>query len=158
MTWSLAANGSDDPFDVSTLPRRAGSGQNFFDAHSLDLINEVPAEDPIAIPQQVARCGVPGKGLPELLDTPFCCGMCGHGEVENPPAVSFANNRSGQKLLCRNTFIAVMESADLWNGDNLSKLQRLSRKRTLLIEAQVGSRFVVVAEIGRQRSLEMASV
>jgi hypothetical protein len=89
MTWSkqLAANGSDDPFDVSTLPRRAGSGQNFFDAHSLDLINEVPAEDPIAIPQQVARCGVPGKGLPELLDTPFCCGMCGHGEVENPPAV-----------------------------------------------------------------------
>jgi predicted nucleic acid-binding protein len=72
--------------------------------------------------------------------------------------LSFANNRSGQKLLCRNTFIAVMESAELWNGDNLSKLQRLSRERTLLIEAQVGSRFVVVAEIGRQRSLEMASV
>src|SRR3954471_20522708 len=72
--------------------------------------------------------------------------------------VSFANNRSGQKLLCRNTFISVMKSAELWNCDNLSKLQRLPRKRTLLSEAQVGSRFMVVAEIIRQRSLEMASV
>src|SRR3982751_4260643 len=72
--------------------------------------------------------------------------------------VSFANNRSGQKLLCRNTFISVMKPAELWNCDNLSTLQRLPRKRTLLSEAQVGSRFMVVAEIIRQRSLEMATV
>src|SRR3954447_11843887 len=51
---------------------------------------------------------------------------------------SFAINRSGQKLLCRNTFISVMEAAELWNCDNLSTLQRLPRKRTLLSEAQVG--------------------
>src|SRR5438105_3645569 len=72
--------------------------------------------------------------------------------------LSFATNRSGQKVLCRNTFISVMKSAELWNCDNLSKLERLPRKRTLLSEAQVGSRFMVVAEIIRQRSLEMASV
>jgi hypothetical protein len=72
--------------------------------------------------------------------------------------MSFANNRSGQKLLCCSTFISVMKAAELWNCDNLSNLQRLSRKRTLLAEAQMGSRLVVVAEIGRQRSLEMASV
>src|SRR3954452_12893955 len=50
-----------------------------------------------------------------------------------------------------------MKSAELWNCDNLSTLQRLPRKRTLLTEAQVGSRFMAVAEIIRQRSLEMAS-
>ena len=62
---------------------------------------------------------------------------------------SFANNRSGQRLLCRSTFITVMEAAELWNCDNLSNLQRLSRKRTLLVQAQMGSRFMVVAEVRR---------
>jgi hypothetical protein len=51
-----------------------------------------------------------------------------------------------------------MKTAELWNGDNLSQLQHLSAKRTLLVEAQVGSRFVVVAEVRRQGSVEMASV
>jgi hypothetical protein len=36
--------------------------------------------------------------------------------------LSFAKNRSGQKLLCRSTFIPVMEAAELWNGDNLSHI------------------------------------
>src|SRR5690348_1540552 len=51
-----------------------------------------------------------------------------------------------------------MKAAEVWNCDNLSNLQRLSRERTLLAEAQVGSRFVVVAEIRRQSSLEMPGV
>ena len=72
--------------------------------------------------------------------------------------LSFANNRSGQKLLCRSTFIPVMEAAELWNGDNLSNIQHLSRKRTLLAQAQVSSRFMAVAEVRRQRSLEVAGV
>src|ERR1700756_1122599 len=84
---ALAANGSDDPFDVSALPRRARSGQDLFDTHGLDLMNEVPPKDPVAIPQQVAGRGVPRKGLPELLDAPFRCRMRGHGKVENPPPV-----------------------------------------------------------------------
>ena len=51
-----------------------------------------------------------------------------------------------------------MEAAELWNCDNPSNGQRLSRKRALLTEAQVSSGFLVVAEIRRQRSVEMASV
>jgi hypothetical protein len=54
--------------------------------------------------------------------------------------------------------MTVMEAAELWNCDNRSNLQRLSRKRTLLVEAQVRSRFMVVAEVRRQHFLEMASV
>lgn len=65
---------------------------------------------------------------------------------------------NGQRLLCCNAFISVMKAAELWNCDNLSNLQRLSRARTLLVEAQVGSRLVVVAEIRRQGSLKMASI
>jgi hypothetical protein len=70
----------------------------------------------------------------------------------------FANNRSANNLLCSNTFITVVESAELWNGNDLSVAQRLSRKRTLFAEAQMGPRIVVVAEITRQRSFEMARI
>ena len=74
------------------------------------------------------------------------------------PSLSFANNRSGYKLLCCNAFTTVVESAELWNGNDLSVAQRLSRKRTLFIEAQMGSRTMVVAEVTRQRSFEMARI
>ena len=51
-----------------------------------------------------------------------------------------------------------MKTAELGNCDNFSHPQHLSGKRTLLVEAQVGSRFLVVAEIRRQGCLEMASI
>src|SRR5436190_19585542 len=57
-----------------------------------------------------------------------------------------------------NTFITVVESAELRDCNDVSDAQRLSRKGTLLAEAQVGSRVLVVAEITRQRSFEVAGV
>ena len=70
----------------------------------------------------------------------------------------FANNLSAYNLLCSNTFITVVESAELRHCNDLSDAHRLSRKRTLLTEAQVGSRVMVVAEIARQCSFEVAGV
>ena len=46
---ALAANGSDDPFDIRTLPRRARRGHDLFNPHGLDLMNEVLPKDLIAI-------------------------------------------------------------------------------------------------------------
>src|SRR5437868_8571243 len=92
---------------------------------------------------------------------------CGHRERSTTNATSGVSAKTDpcrspiihpRKLLCCSTFIAVMKTAELWNCDNLSHLQHLSGERTLLVEAQVGSRFVVVAEVRRQRPLEMASV
>ena len=40
------------------------------DAHILNLLGEVVAEDPVAIAQQVARCCVPRKGVTESFDSP----------------------------------------------------------------------------------------
>jgi hypothetical protein len=72
--------------------------------------------------------------------------------------LSLANNGSAEKLLGCEAFISMMKTAKLWNGDNPSYVQRLSGKRTLFVQAQMRSRFMVVAEIRRQRSLEMAGV
>jgi len=59
----LAANSSDDPFHVRTLPRRARCGQDLLDHHGLDLVDEFFPEDSIAIPQKIAGRSVPRKGL-----------------------------------------------------------------------------------------------
>ena len=60
---------------------------------------------------------------------PVRCGHCVGTKVRTG---CIANNGSAQNLLCCNAFIAVMKSAELWNCNNLSNLQRLPRKRTLL--------------------------
>ena len=60
---ALAADRADDPLDVSTLPRGSRRRQYLFDAHRLDLLDELLAKDPIAIAQQVPRCAVPWEGF-----------------------------------------------------------------------------------------------
>ena len=63
------------------------------------------------------------------------CERLSYGQMAAVLHLSLAKNRSARKLLCCNPFISVMKAAQLWNCDNLSNLQHLSRKRTLLIEA-----------------------
>jgi len=53
----------------------------------LHLPDEVMAEDPIAIAQQVPRHGVPRKGFSHLLHRPFRRGMCGDCKVQDAPAL-----------------------------------------------------------------------
>jgi hypothetical protein len=44
------------------------------------LLDEVLAEDPIAIPQQVPWRRIPREGFAHLLRRPLCRGMCGDRE------------------------------------------------------------------------------
>ena len=52
----------------------------------------------------------------------------------------------------------MVKPPELWNSDNLSLRQYISGEQTIFVEAQMRSGFMVVAEIGSQGSLEMASV
>jgi hypothetical protein len=49
---ALAANRTDQPFDLRRLPRRTECDHHFFDLHTLDSVTEVLAVDAIAISQQ----------------------------------------------------------------------------------------------------------
>ena len=51
-----------------------------------------------------------------------------------------------------------MQTAELWDLDDPADTRDLPRNRTLLVEAQMGPRFVVVSEIRSQGSLEMPGV
>ena len=47
---ALAADGSDHPFDISTLPRRPWRREHLFDVHCCHPVDEVYAEDALSIP------------------------------------------------------------------------------------------------------------
>src|SRR3954451_22599274 len=68
---TLAANGTNEPFDIGPLPGRSRCGKHLFDAHRLHLIDEVLPEDSITIAQQILGRAVPGKGFPQLLGCPL---------------------------------------------------------------------------------------
>jgi hypothetical protein len=152
----LLAEGLAFPFDFGFIPSTLGE-----DGDPLDImvLMDEPAHVGCLLDVRVIRV-IEADQIEDGKRTTnnHLIGVEIHSYSHEDLDLSFANNRSRQKLLCRNTFIPVMEAAKLWNGDNLSYVQHLSRKRTLLAQAQMRSRVVVVAEIRRQRSLEMAGV
>lgn len=84
---ALATNGSDHALNVGALPRRAWCGQHLRDSHRLHLFNEIMAEDPISITQQILRRAVPWKCFPQLLSGPFRSRMRRDREVNDTPAL-----------------------------------------------------------------------
>ena len=58
MVQTFTANRTDDPFDVSSLPRSPRSAEHFFDIHYRDLTAELLAIDSISISQQISRRGI----------------------------------------------------------------------------------------------------
>ena len=83
MIEALAANGSNDPLYIGSLPRRARCRQDFVDAQVSHLFSEIIPEDSIAVAQQVARELGKGKRLPQLLSRPRRGRVGGHIEVQN---------------------------------------------------------------------------
>jgi len=80
---ALPPNRANHPLDVGALPRRPGRREHLFDAHRLHLRHKVRPEDPIAIAQQIARCGLPGEGFAQLLSGPSCGRMSGDAKMQN---------------------------------------------------------------------------
>ena len=60
------ADRTDDALDIGVLPRRPRCGDDLLDRHRLDTIAEGLPIRRVAVSQQKARRGVPGKGLSDL--------------------------------------------------------------------------------------------
>ena len=71
---TLAAQGPDEAFHVRILPRGPGRGLDFADPQGVNSAGEPDPVDRIAVAQQVARRGLPGERLHELLGRPVRCG------------------------------------------------------------------------------------
>src|SRR5260370_35885701 len=84
---ALAANRTDDAFHGGTLPRGSRCRQNFLDSHGFHICRRLTAVDSVAVPKQVPRDLLKGKGLPKLLPAPLGRRMSGAFEMDDPPSV-----------------------------------------------------------------------
>jgi hypothetical protein len=67
MIEALAANGSNHPLYIGSLPRQARRRQDFVDAHVSHLFSEIIPKESIAVAQQVAAMHARAE-----------CSMAGH--------------------------------------------------------------------------------
>src|SRR5215831_14587764 len=94
MVETFKANRADDAFDISALPRRPRSAENFFDIHYGDLVAELLAIDSISISQQISRCRIKRKGFEHLLRRPFSRWMSCDVEVHDTSAIVCEDNKN----------------------------------------------------------------
>lgn len=96
MVKALAADRTDQAFNVRILPRRSWCRDNFFDAHVLDALAEVHTIDAVAISEQETGGLIVGKRLHDLLCCPLCCRVSRDVEVNDHPTVMTEYDKAEQ--------------------------------------------------------------
>ena len=66
MIQAFTADRTDQSLDVGVLPGRSRGSDDLGDAHRANAMAERRAIRFVPVPQQIARCSVPGKGLGHL--------------------------------------------------------------------------------------------
>ena len=94
MVQAFTANRTDDAFDVSSVPRRPRSAEDFVDIHYRDLIAELLAIDVISISQQILRCALEWKGFEHLVRRPFRRWMSCDVEVHDASSIVCEDNKN----------------------------------------------------------------
>src|SRR5215469_812878 len=94
MVQAFTPNRTDDAFDVTSLPRRPRSAEEFFDIHDRDLVAELLAIDSISISQQISRHGIKRKGFEHLLRRPFGRWMSCDVEVYDASSIVCKDNKN----------------------------------------------------------------
>jgi hypothetical protein len=83
------------------LPRRPGRDHDLFDTHPLNPSAENWTVRGVSVLQQIPRCGVPRKGLGNLVGEPHLCGILGCAEMNDFSPVMFKHDQSIQDPKCR---------------------------------------------------------
>src|SRR5215470_13729815 len=94
MVQTFPADRTDHAFDVSSLPRRSRSAEDFFDIHQRDLVAKLLTIDSISISQQISRRSIKRKGFEHLLRRPFSRWMSCDVEVHDAPSIVCEDNKN----------------------------------------------------------------
>ncbi len=90
-------NGSDDAFDIWTLPRGTGCNENLLDPEGIDATREVLAVDAVPVTDQIPGDRVPRKRFDELSAGPFSRRVFGDVEVNDTAPVMTEHEEHEQR-------------------------------------------------------------
>src|SRR5262245_50105465 len=95
---TLSADRTDKTLRVRVLPRRSRRGDDLRDPRRSNAMTECPAIGFVSVPQQIARCCVPGKGLDHLARKPILRGVWRDRKVDNPSAIKPEHDQGAEQL------------------------------------------------------------
>src|SRR6267154_1618517 len=84
---AFSADRTDETLSVRVLPGRSRCSDDLRDPHRSNAMTECRTIGFVSIPQQIARCSVPGKGLGHLARKPILRGIWRDLKVDNPSAI-----------------------------------------------------------------------
>src|SRR5215468_5820334 len=98
MIQTLSADRTDKTLSVRVLPRRSRRGDDLRDPRRSNAMTECPAIGFVTVPQQIARCSVPGKRLGHLARKPILRGIWCDRKVDNPSAINPQHDQGVEQL------------------------------------------------------------
>src|SRR5258708_29635335 len=84
---TFSADRTDKTLSVRVLPRRSRRSDDLRDPHRSNAMTQCRTIGFVSVPQQIARCSVPGKGLGHLARKPVLRGIWRDLKVDNPSAI-----------------------------------------------------------------------
>src|SRR4051812_20882186 len=84
---AFSADRTDKTLSVRVLPWRSRRSDDLRDPHRSNPMTKCRTIEFVSVPQQIARCSVPGKGLGHLARKPSLCGIWRDRKVDNPSAI-----------------------------------------------------------------------
>src|SRR5229473_414463 len=84
---TFSADRTDKTLSVRVLPRRSRRSDDLHDPHRSNAMTECRTIGFVPVPQQIARCSVPRKGLGHLARKPILRGIWPDRKVDDPSAI-----------------------------------------------------------------------
>src|SRR5258708_30801061 len=72
---AFSADRTDETLSVRVLPGRSRRGDDLRDPHRSNAMTKCRTIGFVSVPQQIARCSVPRKGLGHLTESQSCVGF-----------------------------------------------------------------------------------
>ena len=108
----IAATTPHEAFRNPILPRALETGPLGLSTEALDSLDHVFVEVRSAVEDQVAWCGVIGKGFTELLHNPSACWIPSHVEVKNLTPVMQDDKEAIEHAECESGYGEEIHSGD----------------------------------------------
>ena len=112
---AFTADRTDQSLDIWVLPGRSRGSDDLGDAHRANAMPEYRTIRFVSVPQQIARCSVPRKGLGNLARKPALRRICGDFEVNDPSAIEAEHDQGIKKLeRCGGDHSQALIRCDRW--------------------------------------------
>jgi len=111
---TLSPDRTDKTLSVRVLPGRTRRSDDLCDPHCSNAMTKCRTIGFVSVPQQIARCSVPGKGLGHLARKPILRGIWRNLKVDNPSAIKTQHDQGVEQVEGRSDDHEHVNRCNVW--------------------------------------------